>query len=262
MFNKINKTECWVALGMCLIFAIVMKVSYSSRLADERSKHNSAKSFLPVVGTMHTYEKYEEIEYRDSDNDGHYTEYRTIKYDITYSYVVNDTVYYMTVYEKTSLDSTISLYYNPDNPQQTSYFATYEDAVEGFKFVKIIGDVFAILSLLLGGLAVYRTFIYKAPGELGGVVVQDDFTSFEQSNRFDDDSFNQEKMLNDYGVVTTDNFNYISNVKRSNMAIPEQEDKLVVDKVETIAFPGKKSSNEKLVLYTEKEYEDMMNKEI
>lgn len=262
MFNKINKTECWVAFGLCLIFAIVMKASYSSRLADERLKHISADPFLPVVGTMHTYDKYEEVKYRDSDGDGHYTKRRTIKYNITYAYVVNDTVYYMTVYDKTSLDSTISIYYNPSNPQQTSFFATYEDAIEGFKVVKILGDVFLVLSVFLGCFAVYRTFIYKELSELGGVVVQDDFTSFEKSNKYDDDnSFDQEKMLKDYGVVTTDKFDYISTVKRPNMVIPEQGEKTVVDKVETIAFPGKISTNEKIVLYTEKEYEDMMNKE-
>ncbi|MBQ9984463.1 MAG: hypothetical protein IJP29_07720 [Lachnospiraceae bacterium] len=257
MLNKINKTECLVALGLCLILAIVMKVSYSSRLADEKSKHISREPFLPVMGTMHTYDEYEEIEYRDSDDDGHYTKRRTIKYNITYSYVVNDTIYYMTVYDKTSLDSTITLYYNPSNPQQTSFFATYEDAVEGFKVVKIIGDVFVILSVLLGCFTVYRTFIYKTPDELGGVVVKDDFTSFDKGGEYDD--FKQEEILSDYGVVATDNFDYISTVKRPNMVIPDQGDKLDVDKVETIPFPEKISSKEKVVLYTEDEYEDMIN---
>lgn len=256
MLNKINKTECWISFGLCLIFAVVMKMSYSVQLSDEKLKHSSGEAFLPVVGTMHKYDKYEEIEYRDSNDDGHYTKRRRTKYNITYSYVVNGTVYYKTVNDKSSLDSTISLYYNPSNPQQNSFFATYEDAVEGFQFVKMIGDIFVILAVLVGCFAVFRTFVYKAPEELGGVVVQDDFSSFDKVR---DDDFNQEDILKDYGIVTTDNFDYISTVKRPNMVIPEQGDKPDVDKVETIPFPEKISTKEKVVLYSEDEYEDMMN---
>jgi len=260
MFKKINKTECWVAFGLCLIFALTMKLSYSSRLADEKLKHSSGEPFLAVIGTMHKYDKYEEVEYRDYDDDGHYTEERTIKYNITYSYVVNDTVYYMTVYDKTSLDRTIHLYYNPRNPQQTSFFATYEDAVEGFKFVKIIGDVFVILSILLGCFTIYRTFIYKTPDELGGIVVKDDFSSFDNERDYDD-HFNQEKIMDDYGVAATEDFSYVSPVKRFNSVLPDQGEKTDVNKVETIAFPGKITTREEFVLYTEDEYKDIKNKE-
>ncbi len=43
------------------------------------------------------------------------------------------------------------------------------------------------------------------------------------------------------------------------MVMPGQGDKPNVDKVETIPFPGKISTMEKVVLYTEDEYDDMMN---
>ncbi len=255
--NRINKTECWIAFSICLIFALIMKLSYSSHLSDEKLKHSLNEPFLPVVGTMHSYVEYEEIDYRNDDN-GTYTK-STTKYNITYSYKVNNTVYYMTVNDKTHLDSTISLYYNPSNPQQTSFFATYEDAIEGFMFVKIIGDVLLILSVLVGVFAIYRSFIYKKPEVLGGIVVKDDFASFNNKKDYDED-FDQMKFFDDYGVVTTENFDYISSVRVPSMRIPDQGEKVEVDKIETIPFPGKISAKEKVVLYTEDEYNNM-NKE-
>ena len=256
--SKINKTECWVAFGLCLFLVFVMKLSYSSHLSDEKIKHSSDVSYMPVVGTMHTYQKYEEIDYTES-SDGTYTKNSTTKYNITYSYKVNNVTYYKTINDKTSLDTTISFYYNPDNPQQTSFFATYEDAVEGFKVVKIIGDGFVVLSILVGFFAVYRTFIYKAPEALGGIVVRDDMDSFIDKDDLDEE-FDQVKMFENYGVVTTENFDYISNVNVPSMVVPEQGNKKTVDKIETIPFPGSKTSKEPVVLYTEEEYNNI-NKE-
>lgn len=259
VFSKLNRTECLVAFGLCLVFAFVMKSNYAARIEEERRVHASNERFERVVGTMHTYEKYRDAEYRGTRRTGRRVRYTT-KYNIKYSYIVNDVVYYKTVYDKTSLDATITLYYNPSNPQQNSFFATYEDAVEGFQMIKIIGDVLVLLTILVGGIAIYRIFIYKTPSELGGTVLQDDFSSFGDSNKYDNNnSFEQEKILKDYGVVATEDFGFVSTVHPS-VAMPEREDKQVVDKVETIPFPGKISSNDKFVLYTEEEYKNM-NKE-
>lgn len=260
MFSKLNRTECLAAFGLCLVFAFVMKSNYAARIEEERRVHASNERFERVVGTMHTYEKYRDAEYRGTRRTGRRVRYTT-KYNIKYSYIVNDVVYYKTVYDKSSLDSTITLYYNPSNPQQNSFYATYEDAVEGFQMVKTISDILVILTILVGGVAIYRIFIYKTPSELAGTVVQDDFSSFGDSNKYDDNNtFDQEKILKDYGVVATDDFAFVSTVHPS-VAMPERGEKQVVDKVETIAFPGKKSTDTKFELYTEQEYKDMMKKE-
>lgn len=105
-------------------------------------------------------------------------------------------------------------------------------------------------------------FIHKNPDKLGGVVVRDDFESFTPKNDTSDDAtLDQEKFLNDYGIVTTDKFDYISTVKTPDRIMPGQGIKQDVDKIETIAFPGKISIKEEVVLYTEEEYKDMTDKE-
>lgn len=225
--NKIDKDHLWIVFGLCLILAIAIKIVYLSQLGDERLKHTATSPFLPVVATMDTYQEYEVVE-RETDDDGYTREYRTTKYNITYAYVVNDTTYYMTEYDKNSLVDKVGIYYNSNNPNQISYYATYEEAVEGLKIYKIISDVFIVLSIIMGFLSIYRTFIYKPPSELGGMVIKDDFKAFVELNQYDDKESNkQEKML----------------------------------KAETIAFPGKKSTGDKFELYTEQEYKDMMKKE-
>ncbi|MBQ4057394.1 MAG: hypothetical protein IJD40_00515 [Lachnospiraceae bacterium] len=124
--NKIDKDHLWIVFGLCLILAIAIKIVYLSQLGDERLKHTATGPFLPVVATMDTYQEYEVVE-RETDDDGYTREYRTTKYNITYAYVVNDTTYYMTEYDKNSLVDKVGIYYNSNNPNQISYYATYDD---------------------------------------------------------------------------------------------------------------------------------------
>ena len=59
----------------------ISEFSCSSKLQDEKIKHGSNDTFLPVVATMEEYVEYEEIEYRDFNNDGHYTKYGVVTTD-------------------------------------------------------------------------------------------------------------------------------------------------------------------------------------
>lgn len=118
----LNKRDCAIAFGLCLIFAVILKFSYKSNLEDERLKHSGAKDFLPVVATAYKIDEYQKEEYGDFDYDDDY-EYRYVtKYNITYQYKVADSVYYITYYDEDSVKHMLNLYYNPDNPQVTPFF--------------------------------------------------------------------------------------------------------------------------------------------
>lgn len=116
---------------------------------------------------------------------------------------------------------------------------------------------FLVIAVIFAVFAIYSTFIYKAPEDIDGIVVRDDFPSFDSDGDFYNTS-TQERNLNDYGIVTSNNFDYISTVNTKHYSIPESGEKSDVNKVETIPFPGKSSQKETITLYTEEEYNNLM----
>ncbi len=256
MLGRIDKSVWWVVMGLFLFVAFALKITCSSHLQSERLLHSSGETFIPIVAKLHKFSEREQVDY-DTDSNGHTTRRSYTVYDVIYQYEVGGKVYYMTINGKSSLDNNAYFYCDPKNPNKTSQFQTYDEARSGYDIFLRTGDVFLVLAVMIAIIAIYRTFIYKAPEDIDGIVVRDDFPSFDSESDFDNTS-TQERNLNDYGIVTSNNFDYISTVNAKHYSIPESGEKSDVNKVETIPFPGKSSQKETITLYTEEEYNDLM----
>ncbi len=185
MLSKIDKSVWWVVMGICFFIAFVLMISSYGHLQTERMNHSSGETFISVPATMCKYEEHEVVEYDEEENR---IRNRYTVYDITYQYEVGGKIYYQTIEDKRTLDTTTSFNCDPTNPNRTSLFLTYDEAADGFNIIIKIGIGFLIVGVLFAIIAIYWMYIYKAPEDVDGIVVRDDFPSFET------DAFDVEKV--------------------------------------------------------------------
>jgi len=113
---------------------------YEAEMYKIKKIHNSKEDFLPITAHIYNYST-DKI----SDDDGGYI---TV-YDIKYVYSVNNMAYYFKLNDKYGLIETVSIYYNPSNPEEYSYYASYEQARKQFNADKFVGDLFFFIAIVL-----------------------------------------------------------------------------------------------------------------
>ncbi|MBE5953601.1 MAG: hypothetical protein E7257_05525 [Lachnospiraceae bacterium] len=225
--------ELIVVLVICVCMTIVFAIWYSTKLADAKELHYNKEKFLPVDVYGYQIRKYT-IENEDGS-------YSTV-YDAKYEYEVDGNPYCFYSYKDSSVSSKFIIYYNPSNPQEYSYYATYKDAIKPVNYIRIIGYLFFGASVFLLLIIIYVRIFKKEYIYNDNYIIADDNITLDKYNNSDDNiSSEKEYILDEYGLWVDDE-NYVDVDTRLNRAVIPVPDKEVVDKIATIPFKRKNSS--------------------
>lgn len=233
--NKKKFGELIVVFIICVCMTIYFSISYSSKLKDVKDLHYKKENFLSVNAYGHQLRKYSII------NDDGSCSYL---YDAIYEYEVDGVSYCFYSYGDSYVSNKIIIYYNPTNPHEYSYYATYKDAVEPVNYIKIIGYLFFGASVIVLLIIIYYRIFQKEYIYNENYIIADDNISLDKENKLDDTiSLDKEYILDEYGLWAADE-NYVDVDTRLNRTVVQVPDKEVVDKIATIPFERKNISED------------------
>ncbi|MBQ9935846.1 MAG: hypothetical protein IJO70_08365 [Lachnospiraceae bacterium] len=130
-------------LNILFVAFVVLMAAFKLFYAYDMYKiyiiHNSKEDFIPITAHIYNYSTD-----RIKDDDGYY---ETV-YNIKYVYSVDKMAYYFKINNMRGLVETKTIYYNPSNPEEYSFYASYEQAREEFNSNNFIGNMFFVLSIV------------------------------------------------------------------------------------------------------------------
>ncbi|MBE5943946.1 MAG: hypothetical protein E7258_03400 [Lachnospiraceae bacterium] len=209
------------AFIICVVITVLFKLFYAADISKVKKLHDSKEDFLPVVAHIYSYRSD-----REKDSNGNYVDV----YDIKYVYVVNETAYYLKLNNRHSLKETIDIYYNPSNPEENSFYASYEQAVKEFNVNKFIGDIFFLISFVLFPIVIYFYVFRKQ-------YIVDDRKRISP----EDIPLDKPYIVDEYGIWDSDDINNFIKDDESKFKVSHEGEKEVVDEIATISFDRKNS---------------------
>ena len=227
------KNRKFTLLCFLQFWVLITFIRYCVVLGDQSVLFREVEEFLPANATCIQSNK---RSYGSGRN-------RRVSYTNTYQYIVKEESYTVTYYGERRRGSDRILYYNPTNPEITSKYSSYADAVASnaiWIILVVIGQS-VIIFFAVKSIRGQRTY----QKESVGVVLGDDF-SFNMNDR--DDSF-MDKM---YSSAKEESEEVVS------IPFRRSGEKQEVEEVETIAFtPDNNKPAGDFVLYTEEEYKQL-----